>query len=176
MGLIAVEGMRFYAYHGFYDEEQKIGQEYVVDAYVDTDFKKAAKGDDLFKTINYETIYLSVKIEMSKPTRLLETLASRIADSLKNKFANIKEIRIRVAKLYPPLGGEVVRTFVEFYQDHRKKCAKTGDKMLCYKDDNCWCKELRINEDTLKMLDDKYSGCLSPDVLALYAAPGEVEQ
>ena len=32
------KGMEFYAYHGFYQEEQLIGGDYVVDVYVHTDF------------------------------------------------------------------------------------------------------------------------------------------
>jgi len=171
MGLIAVEGMRFYAYHGFYNEEQKIGGDYLVDVYVHTNFKKAAREDALSGTINYETIYIATRIEMNKPTRLLETIATRIMNSLKNKFSTIQEIKVRISKLHPPIGGETARTFIEVGKNHRIKCAKTGDKMLCYDDHNCWCKELLIHEETRKMLDEKYDGCLSSEVLEPYAAP-----
>ncbi len=169
MGLIAVEGMRFYAYHGFYKEEQKIGQYYLVDVHVHTDFEQAAEEDSLYATINYETIYLAAKIELNKPTRLLETIATRITDSLKNKFANIEEIRVRVSKLQPPLGGEVDRTFVEVHHDHRTECAATDDPMLCYGDKNCWCNEVLIQPEVRKKLNKKFDGCLSPEALKMYA-------
>lgn len=169
MGLIAVEGMRFYAYHGFYKDEQKIGQYYLVDVYVHTDFEQAAEEDSLYATINYETIYLATKIEMDKPTRLLETLATRITGSLKNKFATIEEIRVRVSKLQPPLGGEVQRTYIEVHQDHRTECAATDVPMLCYNDENCWCNEVLITPEKRKKLSKKFKGCLSPKVLKAYA-------
>ena len=165
MGLIAVEEMRFYAYHGFYKEEQKIGQYYLVDVYVHTDFEKAAEEDSLYSTINYETIYLATKIEMDKPANLLETVATGITDSLKNKFATIEEIRVRVSKLQPPLGGEVKRTFIETHHDHRAECAATQAPMLCYNDENCWCNEVLITPEKRKQLSKKFKGCLSPEVL-----------
>jgi len=169
MGQIAIEGMKFYAYHGFYDEEQKIGADYVVDIYVHTNFSKAAQEDSLFDTINYETIYLVAKIEMNKSTRLLETIAERIMSSLKNKFNTIQKIKIRISKLHPPVGGEVSRAYVELEQNHVKTCAKTKKPMLCYNDTNCWCNELRVYPDTLRMLKQKYKGCLSREVLEAYS-------
>ena len=41
MSLIALEGMQFYAYHGVYDEEQIIGNNYVIDIYISTNYSKA---------------------------------------------------------------------------------------------------------------------------------------
>ncbi len=169
MGKIAIEGMKFYAYHGFYDEEQKIGRYYEVDVYVDTNFDKAAQADNLYDTINYETIYLIAKIEMSKPTRLLETIAVRIKDSLKNKFGNIQKIKVRISKLNPPMGGEIERVYIELEQSHVKQCAMTKAPMLCYNDKNCWCKDVRIHANTLQLLKKKYKGCLGRKALESYA-------
>ena len=161
--------MRFYAYHGFYKQEQKIGQYYLVDVYVHTDFEQAAEEDSLYATINYETIYLATKIEMNKSAYLLETLATRITDSLKNKFAHIEEIRVRVSKLQPPLGGEVKRTYVEVHHHHIVECAATGIPMLCYNDKNCWCNEVFLPPEVREQLNKKFKGCLSPKVLKSYA-------
>ena len=35
MGQIALEGMEFFAFHGYYDEEQKIGNKYGIDLYIE---------------------------------------------------------------------------------------------------------------------------------------------
>ncbi|HRB19555.1 MAG TPA: dihydroneopterin aldolase [Chitinophagales bacterium] len=50
---IGLEGMEFYAHHGVYAEERKIGGRYVVDVWVQTDASLAEKEDDLNGTINY---------------------------------------------------------------------------------------------------------------------------
>lgn len=64
MSLIALEGMRFHAPHGFYQEEQIIGTTFLIDVIIDTDFGKAAQKDDLFQTVNYETVYQVCKTVM----------------------------------------------------------------------------------------------------------------
>jgi dihydroneopterin aldolase len=36
MGKITLEGLEFFAFHGYYDEEQKIGNKYGVDITIET--------------------------------------------------------------------------------------------------------------------------------------------
>ena len=61
MGLIALEGMKFFAHHGYYEEEQVLGNAYEVDVYLDVDFSKAAMTEDISQTINFETVFFFVK-------------------------------------------------------------------------------------------------------------------
>jgi 7,8-dihydroneopterin aldolase/epimerase/oxygenase len=53
MGKIAIEGMRFYAFHGLLKEEQIIGGNYIVDVYLDASIEKASENDDIKSTIDY---------------------------------------------------------------------------------------------------------------------------
>jgi len=114
MATIALEGMHFYAYHGFYEEERKIGNHYTVDVYLDSHIARAAAADDLFSTVNYETVYFICQSEMRRPTKLLETLAQTIADRLQGHFDYAQRIKVRVRKMNPPLGGRVDSAFVEY--------------------------------------------------------------
>ena len=120
MAMIALEGMHFYAYHGFYEEEQVIGNDYVVDVYIETVFTRAAVDDDLYQTINYETVYLICEAVMRKKSKLLEAVANLIALDIKHQFRNIKELKVRVKKLNPPLGGRVDAAFVEVNGEYTK--------------------------------------------------------
>ncbi len=113
MATIALEGMRFYAYHGFYEEERIIGNTFIVDLYIETNIRRAAAGDDLFATVNYETAYFICQSEMRKPVRLLETLAQSIADRIMGQFERVKSARVRVRKMAPPLGGPVESSYIE---------------------------------------------------------------
>ncbi|MCO6477363.1 MAG: dihydroneopterin aldolase [Phaeodactylibacter sp.] len=47
MATIALEGMRFFAYHGYYEEEQILGNEFVVDIFVNTETILTKFTDDL---------------------------------------------------------------------------------------------------------------------------------
>jgi len=82
MGQIALEGLEFFAFHGYYDEEQKIGNKYGVDLHLKTDLHAAGASDKLAETVNYEVLYRVTLEEMQRPARLLEHLAHRILDRL----------------------------------------------------------------------------------------------
>ncbi len=113
MGLIAVEGMHFYAHHGFYREEQIIGGQFVVDVYMEANVEAAAITDSIENTINYENVYRLVKEEMEKNAKLIEHLTGNIIDRLMSDHSGIQEVKVRVSKLNPPIKGTVNRVFVE---------------------------------------------------------------
>jgi len=102
---IILENIEFFAYHGYYDEEQKIGNKYTIDICVTANLETAAQNDRLADTINYEKLYKIVAEEMIKPTRLLEHIAQRIIDSCFQRFEQIENIEVCVAKHNPPIGG-----------------------------------------------------------------------
>ena len=52
MGQIQLNGMEFYAYHGCYQEEQVIGNHFLVDITMDTDMEKVSNSDDLGDALN----------------------------------------------------------------------------------------------------------------------------
>ncbi|OEK03602.1 dihydroneopterin aldolase [Roseivirga sp. 4D4] len=105
--IVSLEGMEFYAFHGFYEEEREKGNEFIVDVHVTTDFTIASEHDDLDGTVNYERIYAITKEEMAIPTKLLERVAQRILERLFEAFNDIFTIEISVAKKNPPVGGQV---------------------------------------------------------------------
>lgn len=105
MGQIALEGMEFFAFHGFYDEEQKIGNKYGVDLNIQTDLHAAAASDNLGETVNYERLYLLVLKEMAQPARLLEHLGYRIIEGIIQEFPFVQQVQVSVSKFNPPLGG-----------------------------------------------------------------------
>lgn len=112
MAIIALEDVKFYARHGFYDEEQIIGGEFVIDIYVDATIMKAARLDDLGNTVNYETLFLICQSEMRKTKRLIETVAQNIIDRVQDHFDNVKGVKVRLRKIHPPMSGRVGSSFV----------------------------------------------------------------
>ncbi|NUO02795.1 MAG: dihydroneopterin aldolase [Saprospiraceae bacterium] len=114
MATIALEGARFYAYHGFYEEEQILGCEYIVDVFVEADVDAAAEEDDLFATVNYETLYLICQVEMRKPSQLIETVGQRIMTRISDMFPNIFGAKLCIRKMNPPLGGRVGSSSITF--------------------------------------------------------------
>lgn len=113
MATIALENMRFYGKHGFYEEERILGNEFLLDVTVDANTMSAAMTDDLFSTVNYETIYFICQSEMKKPVQLIETLAQNIVSRINEQFDNVTGVKVKVKKLNPPLGGRVGSASVE---------------------------------------------------------------
>ncbi len=100
-----MEGLEFFAYHGFYDEEQKIGNKYAVDIAVTADFSEAARRDRLSATVNYEEIYHITANVMQQPARLLEHIAHRIIQEIREKYPSVDSVEVSVSKFNPPVGG-----------------------------------------------------------------------
>ncbi|MCD6354209.1 MAG: dihydroneopterin aldolase [Prolixibacteraceae bacterium] len=112
MGLIEIEGMHFYAYHGHFNTEQVVGNEFLVDVAIETDCLPAAKSDNLNDALNYQAVYELIKTEMQQKSRLLENVGNRILDTLYNEFPSILKAKVKISKLNPPMGGEIEKVSV----------------------------------------------------------------
>ena len=113
MAKISINNMRFYAHHGCFPEEQKIGTWFAVDVTFEYDAAQAAATDNIDRAVNYLNVYQCVAKEMAIPSHLIETVATRILESIKRAFPQITEAHVRLSKLHPPLGGEIESVSVE---------------------------------------------------------------
>jgi len=109
--------MEFYAYHGHYDEERKIGNRFLVSVSIDTDMQKPSETDHLEDALDYRGVYETVREEMKMQSNLLEHLAGRIVDSLIGRFNAIEKVTVKVTKLNPPLGGKTEGVSVVITKD-----------------------------------------------------------
>ena len=107
MGLIKIENMEFYAFHGHFREEQIVGNRFALDLTIETDMSVPAKSDNLKDAVNYQKAYQIVKMQMEKKSYLLENIAGRILDSLYAEMTGIKKATVRVSKMNPPMGGKI---------------------------------------------------------------------
>lgn len=106
MGFISLEGLDFFAYHGVYKEEQKIGNKYRVDITIETDFTEAAIGDTITSTVHYGEVYNIIETVMKQRSKLLENLAYRIVEATHEKYPDmLTSVEVSVAKFNPPVGG-----------------------------------------------------------------------
>ncbi len=110
--VVEVENMEFYAYHGCYDTEQRVGNTFLVTVRLTADLSEAIAGDDLEATLNYLEVYRIAGEEMEKTSRIIENVAGRIIDRLFITFPQLLEATVKVSKMNPPLGGKVERTSV----------------------------------------------------------------
>ncbi len=112
MGKVSLEGMEFYARHGYYEEERIIGNKYSVDVTLDVDFQEAAMDDKLEGTVNYERVYEIVQEVMSIDANLLEHLAGKMIKTLKKHFPQVNSVEVKISKYNPPIKGLCQRAMV----------------------------------------------------------------
>ena len=113
MAKLAIEGMEFYAFHGYYKEEQLSGGKYTVDVYVELASVIAGETDQLSDTVNYEAIYQIVKNVMSNPVNLIEHIAHKILTRIKGELNISTKVTVRVRKHHPPIKGVVDQAYIE---------------------------------------------------------------
>jgi len=117
---IEIREAAFYAYHGYYAEEQLIGSQFIVNAKVtlyNTDF-----ADDLLtETVNYQTMYTIIKEEMNVPRSLIETLGQSIIERMMITFPAVVKASISLEKINPSIGGKLKSALVHLSMNRKEK-------------------------------------------------------
>ena len=114
---IELRNLDFFSFHGLYEEEKKVGGEFVVDVFARFPAQDH-KLTSIEETVNYAALFAIIKDEMDQPRELLETIAQSIAERIYNKYAVIREIEIRIEKKQAPiagLNGSVAATYRKTY-------------------------------------------------------------
>lgn len=114
-----IEGMEFYAHHGCFEEERRIGTWFTVDLYLYTDTEKAQATDNLSDAVNYAEVYAKVKEEMAVSSKLMEHVTGRIATRILKDYPTIEKLRIKLSKRNPPLGEKIKAAGVELLMERK---------------------------------------------------------
>jgi dihydroneopterin aldolase len=94
---IQLNDVKFYGYHGLYKEEQKVGNNFIVNLSIEF-IPTAQKITSIIETIDYVQVYHLVNTRMKIPTPLLETIVVDIADSIFEKFSIAQKVNIQITK------------------------------------------------------------------------------
>lgn len=108
MGIIEIKNMQFFAYHGCFEQEKIVGNNFRVDLWIEADCKRASASDKLEDALDYQKAYTIVKEQMKITSNLLEHVCKRILDALYEHFKNqIVSAKVKVSKMTPPMGGQI---------------------------------------------------------------------
>ena len=102
MGLITVEGVRVFAYHGHLPEEAVLGGHFIVNIWVEADTAEVEKTDDLNHTVDYVKIIDIVKEQMAIRADMIEVPAKRIVDAIL-PLNKVQKVTVEVEKVLPPI-------------------------------------------------------------------------
>ncbi|HCP41212.1 MAG TPA: dihydroneopterin aldolase [Cryomorphaceae bacterium] len=120
MHQIDVHGIRVYSNHGCMPEESVIGSHYEVNISVWADLSASVTSDNLEDTVDYVALNTIAEEEMAVRAELLEVVCQRIIDRIMNEHPMVQKAWINVAKLSPPINGDVERVALTFTADRDK--------------------------------------------------------
>lgn len=179
---IIIENLEIFARHGVFDEENLLGQKFLVSAELNISTRKAGISDALPLSIDYTKVCRLINSFMKENTfHLIEAAAENLALALFANFEELQGVRITIKKPWAPIGLPIDYVAVEIERKwHRVYVAigsNMGDKLMYLEnavaaiknDVNC---RLRKISDIIMTepygpveQDDFMNGCLMLDTL-----------
>jgi len=108
---VALKDVKCFALHGYYPEEQLIGNHFVVDLV--TEFTPQGFDDELAQTVNYEDLNHVILEEMKHTQKLLETVLKNIISKVIELYPFVDLVQVSMKKLNPPMPGQIGHSFVK---------------------------------------------------------------
>ncbi|GAA4205846.1 hypothetical protein GCM10022289_25950 [Pedobacter jeongneungensis] len=108
---VALKDVKCFALHGYYQEEQLIGNHFVVD--LETEFTPQGFDDELAQTVNYEDLNNIILLEMKHTQKLLETVLKNIISKVIELYPFVDTVNVSMKKLNPPMPGQIGHSFVK---------------------------------------------------------------
>ncbi|PZU88470.1 MAG: dihydroneopterin aldolase [Chelatococcus sp.] len=103
-GSILIEKLDIYAYHGFFSEEERLGQRFVLDLALSTDIRASAISDSLADTVDYgKVVAVATEAFTARRYNLLEAAARAVAIAVLDGFPKVSRIEITLRKPAPPI-------------------------------------------------------------------------
>jgi len=115
MDKIYIKDLQVFAYHGVHEEENILGQRFLISLWLSLDLKVAGKSDDLTKTVSYSQVCKKVThLFTSKKYKLLESCADDITSFLLKSYPLLTSVKVLIKKPWAPIGLPLDYVSVEF--------------------------------------------------------------
>ena len=102
---LKIENIKLWARVGVLDEERELGQLFILDIFLWTDFEKCTVNDDIKKTVDYSKLVQILK-DQSKEIYCftIEKYSNEILEIIDQQF-KLSKIKIILTKCNPPIKG-----------------------------------------------------------------------
>jgi dihydroneopterin aldolase len=115
---LLISGLELYGYHGYFDEEQQLGQKFLFDISAILAPAITHSADSFAASVRYDKLIDEiVLISNNSKFRTLEALGETIARRLIKSFDRITNITVTVSKASPPIPQSLHRVSVKIQLD-----------------------------------------------------------
>ncbi len=102
---LKIENIKLWARVGVLDEERELGQLFILDIFLWTDFEKCTVNDDIEKTIDYAKLVQILKDQSKKIYCFtIEKYSNEILEIIDQEF-KLSKVKIILTKCNPPITG-----------------------------------------------------------------------
>lgn len=101
---ISLNDLSFQGYHGVYDQEKIIGNQFIVNCTVKIKEPRAVTRA-LDQTVNYQALFELIRENMRIAEPLLETVCMKIGRLIFEAFPQVSFVSISIKKMNPPING-----------------------------------------------------------------------
>jgi 7,8-dihydroneopterin aldolase/epimerase/oxygenase len=115
MFTIHLNNLKFFSFHGLYQEERILGGQFEVDVAVTC--KEDKRITEIQQAVDYVKVYAIIKQQMEIPTPLLETVAQDLAEKIYRGDNRITSISISIKKTHPPIAAFMGTVGVSYKKD-----------------------------------------------------------
>ena len=117
---ILLQGLQYHAFIGVGEQEQVVGNDYVLDLRISyplaaAAFAAAMKSDDVDDTLNYADVFNIVSDVMKQPSKLLEAAAGKIVNELLARYIQLESIDLKLVKKNPPMSADCHSAGIELH-------------------------------------------------------------
>lgn len=169
MDFINISNLEIFAHHGVFEEENTLGQKFLISCKLFLNTKEAGKTDELSKSIDYGSVCHSIKHLMENTThKLIETVAEEIANHLLLNFQIIESVEVEVKKPWAPILLPIDTVSVTIYRGWHTAYLSIGS--------NIGDKEGYLDLAIDKLNEDKYTKVTKASEYIVTEPYGNIEQ
>lgn len=115
---ITIAGLELHGFHGYFEEEQQLGQKFLFDVITTLAPVATHSADDFETSVRYDQLIEAIAYISNKSKfRTLEALSEAIARELLMRFNRIHNISVTVSKATPPIPQSVDHVLVKVQLD-----------------------------------------------------------
>lgn len=130
MDQIIIENLQIYAHHGVYQEENEKGQNFYINAIMETDTRNAGTLDELDLSTNYGEVCTFLNNYITGHIyKLIETVAEKTAEAVLLQFPLIRQITLEVRKPEAPIILPFESVSVKITRGWRRAYLSCGSNM-----------------------------------------------
>lgn len=104
MDQIRIDNLEVFAHHGVFQEENSLGQKFLISGVFYLDTRIAGLSDDLGQSLDYGKVCYFIKQKLEERNyQLIEAVAEHLAEDLLLEFDIVKQIDLTVKKPWAPI-------------------------------------------------------------------------